>query len=91
MDPQWAAPPAAETCLVLSDSSSGRKGGTFIAEGVLELSVHEEMMKNPAWYRPPECRCGCSRLHLHDRKERKLRGSGAVVTIVIFLCAECTS
>jgi len=73
----------------LSYSSRGRKGGTFIAEGVRSLAAHEEMMKNPASYRPAECRCGCPRLHLHDRKERKARGSGAVVTIVIFLCAKC--
>lgn len=90
MDPRWAAPPAAETCLVFSDTSRGRKGGTFIAEHVLEPSVHDTMMKDPASYRPAECRCGCTRLHLHGRRERKSRGSAsAVVTIVIFLCAEC--
>ncbi len=87
MDPEWAAPPAAETCLVSSDASRGRKGGTIIDERVLELSMHETMMKNPASYRPAECRCGCSRLHLHDRRER--RAGCAVVTIVIFLCAKC--
>ena len=92
MDPEWAAPPAAQTCLVSNDASRVRKGGTFIDERVLELSVHETMMKNPASYRPAECRCGCRRLHLHDRKERKPRGAGgAVVTVVIFLCAECSA
>lgn len=90
MDPEWAAPPAAETCLVLSDASRGRKGGTLIDERVLELSVHEAMMKDPGSYRPAECRCGGTRLHLHDRRERRARGSGsAVVTVVIFLCAKC--
>ncbi len=89
MNPEWAAPPAAQTCLVSSDASRGRKGGTLIDERVLELSVHETMMKNPASYRPAECRCGCTRLHLHDRRERRARGSGAVVTVVIFLCAKC--
>jgi hypothetical protein len=90
MNPRWAAPPAAQTCLVSSDASRGRKGGTFIDERVLELSVHETMMKDPALYRPAECRCGCTRLHLHDRRERRVRGSGnAVVTVVIFLCARC--
>ena len=87
MDPEWAAPPAAETCLVSSDASRGRKGGTLIDERVLELSMHETMMKNPASYRPAECRCGCSRLHLHDRRQR--RAVGTVVTVVIFLCAKC--
>ena len=92
MDPERAAPPAAETCLVFSDASRGRKGGTLIAEQVLELSMHEAMMKNPASYRPAECRCGCTRLHLHDRRERKVLGAGiAVVTVVIFLCADCSA
>ena len=68
MDPLRAAPPAAQTCLVFNDASRGRKGGTIIDERVLELSVHETMMKNPASYRPVECRCGCTRLHLHCRR-----------------------
>lgn len=90
MDPEWAAPPAAQTCLVSSDASRGRKGGTFIDERVRELSVHETMMKNPSSYRPAACRCGWTRLHLHDRRERKARGSGGgVVTVVIFLCTKC--
>ena len=90
MNPEWVAPPAAETCLVLRDASRARKGGTLIAEQVLELSMHETMMKDPGSYRPAECRCGCTRLHLHDRRERKARGSGsAVVTVVSFLCAKC--
>jgi len=90
MDPEWAAPPAAETCLVLSDTSRGRKGGTLIAEQVLELSMHETMMLNPGSYRPAECRCGCRRLQLHDRRERRARGPGStVVTVVVFLCSKC--
>lgn len=97
MDPQRAAPPAAETCLVSSDTSSGRKGGTIIDEGVLDLAAHEARMKDPASYRPAACRCGCVRLHLHDRRERKARGTvtgdggSAVVTVVVFLCARCAA
>jgi hypothetical protein len=90
MNPRWAAPPAAQTCLVSNDASRGRKGGTIIDERVRELSVHETMMKNPASYRPAECRCGSTRLHLHDRRERRAMGAGStVVTVVIFLCAKC--
>ncbi len=90
MDPEWAAPPAVETCLVSSDASRGRRGGTLIDERVQTLSVHEAMMKDPASYRPTECRCGCRRLHLHDRRERRARSAGSVVvTVVVFLCAQC--
>jgi len=89
------APPAAESCLVSSYASrggTGQKGGTFINETVNDLAAHEAMMKDPASYRPAECRCGCTRLHLHDRRERQTRGSGSVVvTVVIFLCAECSA
>lgn len=92
LDPQRAAPPAAETCLVLSDTSRGRKGGTLIDERVRDLATHEAMLKDPGSYRPAECRCGCTRLHLHDRRERKARGTGsAVVTVRIFLCARCSA
>lgn len=89
------APPAAASCLVSSYASrgTGQKGGTLIDETVLDLAAHEVRMKDPASYRPAECRCGCARLHLHDRRERKLRGGGgfAVVTVVIFVCAKCSA
>lgn len=94
MDQLRTAPPAAASCLVSSYASrgTGQKGGTFINETVIDLAAHEAMMKDPASYRPAECRCGCTRLHLHDRRERQTRGSGsAVVTVVIFLCAECSA
>ena len=95
MNPEWAAPPAAETCLLSSYASrggTGQKGGTLIDETVIDLAAHEMMMKDPGSYRPAECRCGCTRLHLHDRRERVARGSGSgVVTVVIFLCAKCSA
>lgn len=85
------APPAAASCLVFSYASRGRKGGTFIDEAVLDLAAHEARMKDPGSYRPVECRCGGDRLHLHDRRERKVRADAgvAVVSVVIFLCAKC--
>ena len=88
------APPAAGSCLVSSYSSRGgrgQKGGTLIDETVIDLAAHEERMKNPGSYRPAACRCGGARLHLHDRRERKVRGGAgiAVVAVVIFLCAKC--
>jgi hypothetical protein len=100
MHPERATPPAADRCLVLSYASRGRagqKGGTLIDETVLDLAAHEVRMKDPASYRPAECRCGGNRLHLHDLRDRIARGtvagSGgfAVVTVVVFLCAECAA
>ena len=66
----------------------------MIDQTVLDLAAHETRMKDPASYRPAECRCcGGDRLHLHDRRDRKVRGGAwtAVVTVVIFLCAKCSA
>jgi hypothetical protein len=95
MDPAGAAPPAAERCLVFSDSSRGQKGGTLIDESVRDVAEHEARMRRPASYRPDECRCGCRRLHIHGRRERRLLGSTVAdgglgtVTVMVFLCAAC--
>jgi hypothetical protein len=95
MYPRRAAPPAAEECLVSSYPSRGVKGGTLIAESVRDVAAHEERMRRPASYRPAECRCGCRTLHIHGRRERKLRGSAVAnggvgtVTVMVFLCVAC--
>lgn len=96
MDQLLAAPPAAASCLVSSYSSrgaAGQKGGTLIDETVVDQAAHEARLKEPASYRPAECRCGCDRLHLHDRRDRRLRDGGrgdfTIVTVVIFLCSKC--
>ena len=100
MYPERATPPALDRCLVSSYTSRGRagqKGGTLIDETVLDLATHEARMKDPASYRPAECRCGCDRLHLHDLRDRQARGTAAssggfaVVTVVVFLCARCSA
>lgn len=95
MDPVRAAPPAADRCLVFSYASRGQKGGTLIAESVRDLAEHEARMRRPASYRPDECRCGCRKLHIHGRRERRLLGSAvadgglATVMVMVFLCASC--
>jgi hypothetical protein len=92
MDPGRAAPPAAERCLVLSYASRGQKGGTLIDESVMDLAEHETRMRDPASYRPKECRCGGRTLHVHGRRERRMRGSATAdgglgtVTVMVFLC-----
>lgn len=95
MYPDRAAPAAEERCLVLSDASRGSKGGTLIAESVRDVAMHEARMRDPGSYRPEACRCGCRRLHIHGRRERKLLGSSVVgggvgtVTVMLFLCVAC--
>src|SRR4051794_9505079 len=76
MNEMRTAPPAAESFLITSYASrggAGQKGGTLVDETVVDLAAHETKMKDPGSYRPAECRCGCSRLPLHDRRERKPR------------------
>ena len=95
MCPRRAAPPAADECLVSSDSSRGQRGGTLIAESVRDVATHEARMRDPSSYRPEQCRCGGQRLHIHGRRERKLRGTAvpdggvATITVMIFLCTAC--
>lgn len=95
MDPQRAAPPAADECLVLSYASRGQKGGTLIDETVLDLASHEARMLDQASYRPAQCACGWRTLHIHGVRERRPRGMVtrdgglAVVMVALFLCARC--
>lgn len=97
MNPGWAAPPAAERCLVFSYTSRGQKGGTIIDESVLDLAAHKARMREPASYRPRECRCGGRTLHIHGRRERRMRGSAVAdgglggVTVMVFLCPSCVA
>jgi hypothetical protein len=75
--------------------SRGIKGGTIIAEDVLELAEHLERLLDPDSYRPAECRsCGCERSHAHCFRERILREADPgepplVVPIRLFSCAAC--
>lgn len=84
------APPAAEECLI--QSRAGKyKGGTLIAEDVVDLQTHLRRLAQPDSYRPEACpRCLLGRLHVHSYPERHLRGEAGspVVRIVQFICAE---
>lgn len=97
MDPQWAAPPAADECLVLSYASRGQKGGTLIAESVLDVASHEARMLEHGSYRPAECGCGWRTLHIHGVRERRPRGMVtsdgglSVISVAVFLCARCSA
>jgi hypothetical protein len=75
-------------CLDRSYASS-QKGGTLIAEEVVDLEAHEACLADPERYRPGRCgRCG-STVHIHDLRPRVLRTDPAVATEVIrFRCAD---
>jgi len=80
-------PPVAEACLTRPYPSS-QKGGTLIAEDVLDLATHEQRLGRPDLYRPDGCvRCGAA-VHLHDFRPRLLAGQAERSTEVIrFRCA----
>jgi hypothetical protein len=83
------APPAAEECLIQSRAAK-YKGGTLIAEDVIDLGLHLRRVADPDSYRPDVCaRCFCATLHVHSYPERHLLGEvGApVVRIVQYICA----
>ena len=85
----------AESCLIRPYPSS-QKGGTLIAEGIVDRKAHERLVCRPDGYRPARCqRCNHAKLHVHDYLERVIRGEGTdggqtpVVVIVRYLCALC--
>ncbi len=67
-------PPRPALCLLRAYPSS-QKGGTLIAFGVDDLELHEQMLRSCDGYRPLACpSCGHAQLHVHDYRERVLRG-----------------
>jgi hypothetical protein len=90
MSRDWLPPPPPE-CLVRSYPSS-QKGGTIIAEDVVDLETHRKRLCDPDGYRPERClKCLCGRLHVHDYRERKLRGQrdAVVARIARYVCWAC--
>jgi hypothetical protein len=84
------APPAAEDCLIRSRVGK-YKGGTLLAEEVVDLDTHLRRVADPDGYRPDACaRCLFETLHVHSYPERRLHGEAnrPVVRIVQFICAE---
>jgi hypothetical protein len=84
-------PPDPEACLVRLRPST-QKGGTLIAEDVIDWATHDRRICDPDGYRPSSCpTCGGSRLHLHDYRARVLRAdpTAPVARIVRHLCVTC--
>jgi hypothetical protein len=84
-------PPDPEACLVRLRPST-QKGGTLIAEDVIDWATHDRRICDPDGYRPPWCpTCGEHRLHVHDYRERVLRAEPdtPAATIVRHACVAC--
>ena len=84
-------PPDPEACLVRLRPST-QKGGTLIAEDVIDWVTHDRRICDPDGYRPAVClTCGGSSLHIHDYRERVLRAEPTtpVTRIVRLACATC--
>ena len=93
MSQERLPPPEPLICLVRPYPSS-QKGGTLIAEDVLDKCAHEQRLRDPDGYRPPYClRCLHNRLHVHDYRQRVVRADPdmPVTRIVRHKCAneEC--
>lgn len=87
-------PPLPPICLTRSSKSRGHKGGTVIAEDVLDLETHRKRLLDPDDYRSviTSCwSCGTSRLHALCFRERVLRGAvgkaPGVETVRLYRCA----
>lgn len=84
-------PPEPEDCLTRSRVSR-YKGGTLIAEDVLDLATHGRRIVDPGGYRPAQCpRCGGQVLHVHDYPRRKPCGEPGLppeITVVRHICAD---
>ena len=66
----------------------------MIAEDVTDRETHERRRADPDGYRPPACpKCARERLHIHDYRERILRGEAGspVIVVVRYWCPSCTA
>lgn len=73
-------------------ANSNQKGGTLIAEDVLDREEHGWRLCNPDSYRPKACpRCGFHWLHAHGRRERKTRGEpdSPAELVYRYKCVNC--
>jgi hypothetical protein len=85
-------PPDTGACL-LAPYPSSQKGGTLIAEDVLDVATHGRRLCSPDGYRPRACpHCGNDTLHVHEYRHRILLADEQEgITIVVYRCAheEC--
>lgn len=90
---QHRPPPPPPECLVRRYPSS-QKGGTVVAEDVLDPETHRQRLCDPDGYRPTLCPgCDHDRVHVHDYPERALRAEPGPswIRIVRYICASCSA
>ena len=83
--------PAPPACLIRPYSAKpDQRGGTLIAEDVVDREEHRRRLSDPDGYRPERCfHCDHGTLHAHDFRERHLRGEGGLETFRRYRCAAC--
>ena len=86
-------PPASQDYLNKPYFSRGnQKGGTLIAEDVLDPERHRSLLWDPDGYRPPACpTCEGKRMHAHDFRFRRTRGDPESVEERVrrYECVDC--
>lgn len=70
---------------------SSQRGGTKIADDVMDWETHLLRLETPEGYRPRQCdHCGGTRLHGHGRRLRTLAGDElGMIDIRRYRCARC--
>ncbi len=64
------------------------RGGTLIAEDVVDLDTHQRRIADPDGYRPEMCpKCGHNVLHVHDHPTRTPKGFATPIPIIRHRCA----
>ena len=88
---QSRVPPPREPLCLSRPYRSSQKGGTLIAELVLDLAEHLRRLADPDSYRPSECpSCEGSCLHVHDYRTRVCQAPGVpAVGVVRYRCVDC--
>lgn len=88
---QPRVPPPREPVCLSRPYPSSQKGGTLIAESVLDVADHQRRLAEPDCYRPSECpSCRGSCLHVHDYRTRVCQLLAALVVMVVrYRCVGC--
>ncbi len=88
---QQRVPPPREPACLSRPYPSSQKGGSLIAEAVVDLTEHEKLLAAVSGYRPAECpSCRHPTMHVHDYRTRICQEPGSpTVTIVRYGCAAC--